>query len=168
MNTDNIEIRNIRAFLTENRSQADAAVFEALLQFIHDTVGAPYRFPYWFPLYELNCGIPAAVFDLDSIYRNADIDQLRDTLALCGIDHASAFQFQLTDKGLHLHTVSLPQLLYQKDADGFFDFPWEVETYYFDSSKAWLIYVSHEDTISFAGSSIVQAAEAAIRKQYRK
>ena len=46
------------------------------------------------------------------------------------------------------------ELLYSSDDAGY-DFPWYVETYYYDSSEKWMIYVSHEGTITFAGEEIV-------------
>ena len=38
--------------------------------------------------------------------------------------------------------------------------------FYFDSTETWLVYVSHEGTISFTGGEIVQAAKAIIPSQY--
>ena len=49
------------------------------------------------------------------------------------------------------------RLLYEKDGIGY-NFPWYVETFYYDPSRRWMIYVSHEGTITFTGNEITQAA----------
>ena len=45
------------------------------------------------------------------------------------------------------------RLLYEKDGIGY-NFPWYVETFYYDPSRRWMIYVSHEGTITFTGNEI--------------
>lgn len=57
------------------------------------------------------------------------------------------------------------RLLYEKDEDGY-TFPWYVETYYFDDTEKWMIYVSHEGTISFTGSKIVKIADEVLGGNY--
>lgn len=57
------------------------------------------------------------------------------------------------------------RLLYEKDGIGY-NFPWYVETFYYDPSRRWMIYVSHEGTINFTGNEITQAANRIISSQY--
>ena len=62
--------------------------------------------------------------------------------------------------------VSLDEVkLYEKKEDGY-TFPWYVETFYFDDTKEWMIYVSHEGTVSFTGSKIVKTAEEIFGGKY--
>lgn len=160
------EIMEFRSFLAEHRDSESARVFDALVHFVAHTVGDGHPFPYWFPLYSLNTEIPAAAYDLDRIYRKNGIEQLQLVFSKCGIQNALSYQLQMSDNGLCLHTVSIQELLMQQDQDGAFDFPWIVETYYFDDSRSWLAYVSHEGTISFAGEQIVSAAKQCLSDSF--
>lgn len=155
-----------RGFLKEHRSGEDARVFEALVRFIRVTVGEDAAYPYWYPLWELKKETPAAAYDLMRLYRKKRISRLQRVLEFCGIDRALAFQMQMTDGGMRLREVSMPALLLQQDEDGAYDFPWDVETFYFDQSRSWLIYVSHEGSITFGGSSLTQAASALLEPEF--
>lgn len=72
---------------------------------------------------------------------------------------------QLLENGEKLPEIEIIKLLYEKDTDGY-NFPWNAETYYFDDSKGWMIYVSHEGTITFAGDRLKKAAIENIDSQY--
>ena len=61
--------------------------------------------------------------------------------------------------------VDLKALQYEADADGY-NFPWYVESYYYDSSKRWMIYTSHDFTITFAGEKLVRTAKEIIDHKY--
>lgn len=159
------ELQAFRSFLAEHRDGEDLRVFEALLEFVEHTVGG-HPFPYWFPLYSLNTELPAAAYDLDSIYREGAIEQLQMVFSACNIKSAKAYQLQMNDEGLCLHTVSVSDLLDRRDRNGTYDFPWIVETYYFDGSRSWLAYVSHEGTISFAGEQLVSAAKKCLSDRF--
>ena len=117
---------------------------------------------YWFPLTRLKKDIPVAAYDIDAIYKNGDIALLEHVFKTCRIDRVSTFQ---TDSMEYFDNDSIFDLLYEKDRDVFV-FPWTFETFYFDSTEKWLVYVSHEGTISFTGGGIVQAAEKTIPHQY--
>lgn len=56
--------------------------------------------------------------------------------------------------------------LYEKDDTGYC-FPWTDEMYYFDNSESWIIYVSHEGTITFAGEQLSEIAESIIPDIYK-
>ena len=62
-------------------------------------------------------------------------------------------------------TVSLKKLLYESDKDGY-NVPQYVESYYYDNSKQWMIYTSHEFTITFTGEKIVRVANEMINPKY--
>ena len=55
--------------------------------------------------------------------------------------------------------------LYEKDDAGYI-FPWIDEEYYFDRSESWIIYVSHEGTITFAGEQMPGISETIIPDRY--
>ena len=117
----------------------------------------------WYPLRSLTQDIPVAAFDLWQIYEDENIGQIDAVLRLLGIDTATAFQNQ--DYQPESKEVSLRNLLYEADADGY-NFPWYVESYYYDHSKQWMIYTSHEFTITFAGKELAQAATQLIDSKY--
>ena len=117
----------------------------------------------WYPLRSLTQDIPVAAFDLWQIYEDENIGQIDAVLRLLEIDTATAFQNQ--DYQPESKEVSLRNRLYEADADGY-NFPWYVESYYYDHSKQWMIYTSHEFTITFAGKELAQAATQLIDSKY--
>ena len=74
--------------------------------------------------------------------------------------------FQNQDYKTMSETLSLNKRLYEKDSDGYV-FPWNIESYYYDNTKMWLIYVSHEGTITFSGEKIVDIAKKYIDNKYQ-
>jgi len=144
MNCEDIA-RSVRAFLKEY------------------TDGETSGWPYWYPLCRLKKELPVVAYDLDRLYRDYQIPQLEETLHACHIQKVSSFQMQ---EGGELRAErDIAALLYEKDEDGYI-FPWYVEAYYFDASRQWLIYVSHEGTIAFTGQEIVKAAKKTISPEY--
>lgn len=122
-----------------------------------------YSIDYWYPLQSIKDDIPVVAFDLDEIYEDDKINQIETVLSRLSIDSATAIQNQ--DFNTETKTVSLKALLYESDADGY-NFPWYVESYYFDDSKQWMIYTSHEFTITFAGEKMVRMANEIIDQKY--
>ena len=41
-----------------------------------------------------------------------------------------------------------------------------MEAYYYDATKQWMIYVSHEGTITYAGEEMVKFAKEIIPEKY--
>lgn len=113
---------------------------------------------YWFPLFSVTAEVPVTAYDIDR---------------LC-TEKLSSFQELL--RHLHIQTVydicrddnsvcicpNLPAYVALRDEDGILDFPWLVEHYYFDDTHRWLLYVSHEGTIAFAGEALRDAAIASL------
>lgn len=89
--------------------------------------------------------------------------QIKDVFYHLFIDMATVIQNQ--DFNTAPKTVSLKTLLYEADRNRY-NFPWYVESYYFNNSKQWMIYTSHEFTITFAGEKIVSAAIRIIDSKY--
>ena len=127
-----------------------------------DLSDSPYY--YWHPLQRINPDIPVIVFDLWKIFDDDNaIKQIEDVFCHLSIDTATVIQNQ--DFNTEPKTVSLKALLYEADKDGY-NFPWYVESYYYDNSKQWMIYTSHEFTITFAGEKLVCAAKEIIDSKY--
>lgn len=118
---------------------------------------------YWVPLTRLKKDIPVAAYDLDMIYREDAVPLLEEVVRRCGITRVMTFQ---TDSMEFFTDDDMIALLYEKERDGY-SFPWTVETFYADASEQWMIYVSHEGTVSFTGARIVEAARAVIPDRYR-
>lgn len=118
---------------------------------------------YWYPLCVLKKPISVAAYNLDKIYKENKIAQIEAALRSCDIHTVQSFQMQTGNQ--KLAERNMLNLLYEKDDDGY-NFPWYVETYYFDSTKKWMIYVSHEGTITFTGNALVHAAKENIQTQF--
>ena len=139
MDKDNNRIRNLLNFLNTTRDNA-----------------------YWYPLTRLKIDIPIVSYNVDKIYKDEQIVVIRHLLENCKIDSVIMIQM---DHGLVVENENMIELLYASDDAGY-DFPWYVETYYYDSSEKWMIYVSHEGTITFAGEEIVAFAKKILPSEY--
>ena len=118
---------------------------------------------YWMPLARLKKDISVVSNNLDAIYKNDDIALLENVFKLCGISYINTFQMDHLEYFEH---DNIFELLFEKDDDGY-TFPWYVETYYFDSTEKWMVYVSHEGTISFTGKEIAEVAAENIDNTYK-
>ena len=117
---------------------------------------------YWVPITRLKKDMPVVAYDLDAIYRDNEISLLEKVFRQCDIMIVSTFQM---DSREYFEKDEISALLYEKDKDGF-NFPWTVETFYFDATETWLVYVSHEGTISFTGELIARTAGEIIPDRY--
>lgn len=152
----------IRETVQSIRNQTDRAAFEKLQTFLNSYSKYTDSL-YWYPLVSLKREIPVAAYDLDKIYDDRKIYLLEEILRVCNIRAANAFQMQIS--ALKLHQVNMIDQLYEKDSDGY-NFPWKAETYYFDDTEAWLIYISHEGTITFTGERLVKTARCILDPKY--
>lgn len=126
-------------------------VEKKLIDFIHENSIYP-QSRYWVPLTRLKNELPVIAFDIDAIYKNNDIGLLDEVFSKYGIENVNTFQMDHLE---YFEDDNIHELLYERDEDGY-NFPWYVETFYFDCTDEWMIYVSHEGTISFTGKKIVQ------------
>ena len=83
---------------------------------------------------------------------------IENIIKWCHIEKVSLFQMDYRE---YFENENITQLLYERDKDGYI-FQWYAETFIFDKSKEWLIYLSHENTISFTGEKIVTIAKQMI------
>lgn len=116
---------------------------------------------YWYPLSEIKSGIPVSAYLITEIYSDNRIDFIESVLKRCNI----RFSYWIQEYIEELHNGDLIEMLYEKDEYGYV-FPWLSEMFIFDRSEKWLIYISHEETISFTGDEIVQAAREIIPENY--
>lgn len=118
---------------------------------------------YWCPIREITCGFSAVAYDVNALYEDDRVDDLAAIIKYCNIRFVTMVQM---DYETVFHNEDIRKLLYARDEEGF-DFPGYVETYYFDQSKSWLIYVSHEETISFTGKDLAECARKILPDKYR-
>ena len=131
----------------------DRDTFTRLTAFLKEYTGSEGW--YWYPLCALKREVPVAAYDVDQIYREGKIEQIEKVIRVCKIAQCISFQIQYGN--MKRHSENLLELIYERDSDGY-TFPWHVETFYFDDSRKWMIYVSHEGTITFTGEMITKAA----------
>jgi hypothetical protein len=142
----------------------DSSISDRIRTFLAEySVDAPDGQLYWYPLCILKKDIPVAAYDLDKIYGENCIEQLEAALKSYGLRKLLCHQMQ--NGNTDTQSVDILGLLYRKDPDGYV-FPWIVEAYYFDASEEWMIYVSHEGTVTFTGDRLVGAAREHIRPEF--
>lgn len=151
------------------------SIYKNLDKFIEDSTDGN---GYWFPLTELTADIPLAVYDIKKIF-NEQPGLLSDLMRKRGIEAVTEVDFEIGPEGV-LEGQNIFDLLNEQHEYEVFDlrfwrprrretcyaFPQSVEAYYFDESKAWLMYVSHEETVTFAGAEMTAAAEEIIPDEY--
>ncbi len=118
--------------------------------------------PYWYPLNGLKKEIPVVCYDLDAIYRTDNISLLKNCLKKASISCCDVFVAQTPPSAVK--RINILDKLYEKDSNNGYNLPWCVEAFYYDGeSSDWIIYVSHEGTITFTGQRIVDIAKDTIR-----
>lgn len=131
----------------------DQETFICLMDFLTEYTGSKCR--YWYPLCALKKEVPVVAYDVDRIYKEDKIGQIEKVISACKIAQCVSFQMQYGN--MKRRNENLLELLYERDKDGY-TFPWYVETFYFDDNREWMIYVSHEGTITFTGEMITKEA----------
>lgn len=117
---------------------------------------------YWYPLVEIKSGIPAAAYYITDIYKDNQINLIERVLYKCGIRTVNAIQPEFYE---YHENEDIYDMLYEKDEYGYC-FPYLCEMFIWDFSEEWLIYISHEQTISFTGKKISEMAENIIPEKY--
>ena len=124
---------------------------------------------YWYPLSGKEPAMKAVVYSLERIYDDNQIDLIKSVLEGAGIVEVTGFHpywFEHSRESKWKNIPDMKTYLYEKD-DGGYNFPWIDEEYYFDKSESWIIYVSHEGTITFAGEQLSGFSETIIPDKYR-
>ena len=118
---------------------------------------------YWYPLNKVKAGISIVAYNLEEIYKDNKIGQIENVLKKCDIEKVSVITNQYSKNTPE--ELNLVERVYEQEAEGY-TFPWYVECYYYDETKSWMIYVSHEGTITFTGEEIVRIAKSTIDSKY--
>lgn len=124
---------------------------------------------YWYPLSGKNPAMKAVVYSLERIYDDDRIDLIKSVLERAGIVEVTGFHpywFEHSRESKWKNIPDMKTYLYEKDDAGY-NFPWICEEYYYDKSESWIIYVSHESTIAFAGEQLSGISETIIPDRYR-
>lgn len=144
-------------------SLEDQTAFQGILSVIQEYTGQADSW-YWYPLWRLKKELPVSAYNLDAIYHDRKIKLLEKTFREFGIETVKSFQMQMGN--LRVLEKNILSFLYEKDGKAY-EFPWYIETFYYDDSHTWMIYVSHEDTITFTGEKLVDTAKRHIPEKYR-
>lgn len=139
----------------------NSVIEKKLIEFIQENSMIP-KSLYWVPLTRLKGKMPVIAYNLDAIYKNNDIRMLDDIFEQCGIRNVNTFQMDYRE---YFEGDDIHDLLYEKDEDGYI-FPWSSETFYFDCTGEWMVYVSHEGTISFTGKKLAQISRQIFAGKY--
>ena len=124
---------------------------------------------YWYPMSKQESKMNPVAYSLDRIYRDRRIDLLESVIEKAGIVEVSGFHPYWHDHSRGAKWRNIPDMksyIYDKDDTGY-SFPWIDEEYYFDKSGSWIIYVSHEGTITFAGEKLTEISETIIPDRYK-
>ena len=127
---------------------------EAFWRALAETTGG--KRDYWFPLRPVRPEVPVSAYDVDRLCR----DQLAAFQTLLRQQGIRAVHDLFRDDGSVGWIEDLPAYAALRDAAGGLDFPKLAEHYYFDDTRRWLLYVSHEGTIAFAGAALRDGAAA--------
>jgi len=122
---------------------------------------------YWYPIGENVPEVKTVAYYLDQIYKENLVDLIKDVFEKVGIGSAFGYHPYWFEK--QKRWIDIPDLkifLYEKDEEGW-KFPWICEEYYFDKSRSWIIYVSHEGTITFAGDTLAKTADEVIPTRFK-
>jgi len=106
---------------------------------------------YWYPLFKVKSYVPVLAFNSDFFNDDNRIQILSSIFPNHGINEA--FQFREFTNGKIIYDFVNSYVL-QEDEYGF-DLPYISECYLFDKNKDWLIYTSHEHTITLAGHWLI-------------
>ena len=113
---------------------------------------------YWLPLCGLKKDIPNICFDLDEIIGSGDVDMIKNVFREMNISRINSY---CADIGEYSENEPVSAVY------GFEDEPCICpETFFFDDSEKWLVYVSHEWTICFTGLEIAITARKNIPDEF--
>lgn len=109
------------------------------------------RLPYWYPLYDIKPEIPVIAFYDDVFQQNHLWEYIQEYF----IKHQIELVFEIQEV-TPIRIVDYFGSCYfiEQDEDSY-DMLGMSESFWYDVSHEWLIYVSHEGTIAFAGKDLV-------------
>ncbi len=112
----------------------------------------PYGFScYWYPLRNIKENIPAVYFLNE--YLDEQLSILKEIFVKHNINKAIVHD---NDNNKSYYINEFPKYIYDETINEDNVSLWMSEFYFFDDSQTWLIYCSHEGTITFAGKWLVK------------
>ena len=124
---------------------------------------------YWYPLSNEDSAMNPKAYSLDRLYRDGKINLLDSIIESAGIDEVTGFHPYWHEHSAKSKWRNIPDMksyFHEKDDTGY-SFPWIDEMYYFDKGESWIIYVSHEGTITFAGEQLSEIVGNIIPDKYK-
>lgn len=129
---------------------------------LSETVISKYA-TFWYPLQEINSEIDVISFEANFLEDEEILQSIKNIFmknqvcTVCIIPELD---------NVYYSDTFLADIL-QQDEDGFV-FPYFPEQYIFDQSHKWLIYKSHEFTVTFAGKWLVMECKKYIKNNEKK
>lgn len=111
--------------------------------------------PYWYPLKEIKENIPVIAFASDYWDDDNNMHSLLKLMKSYNIKKVYTLQ-ECSNVYVYDDFLSEVGLLEQDEDMLSYNFPYYSEQYTWDDSHNWLIYTSHEGTVTFAGEWIVK------------
>lgn len=106
---------------------------------------------YWYPLRKIKENIPAVYFLDESL--DEQLSVLKEIFVKHNINKAIVHN---NDNEESYYINGFPKFIYDETINEDNVSLWMSEFYFFDDSQTWLIYCSHEGTITFAGKWLVK------------
>lgn len=114
---------------------------------------------YWYPLKAIKNDIPVVAFDARDFDDENKLKILKNIFESRGINRAIIIpEFERE----HIEE-NFQDMIVEQDEDGYV-FPYFSEKFIYDDSKEWMIYTSHEHTITFAGKWLTEEIHKKINK----
>lgn len=140
---------NQKTYPIELDAVADKKRRQYLWQKLNKTMNDAY--PYWYPLYNVQSDIPVISFDRNLFKQEELWEYIHQYFEI----HQIEFVFEIQElTNTRLIDCFTSTYFMDKDEDSY-DLLLMSECFWFDVSHLWLIYVSHEATITFAGYHLV-------------
>lgn len=117
--------------------------------------------PYWYPLNDIKKDIAVIAFDSDFWNDDNNMQLLFKIMR----DHNIKKVYTLQEcSNVYVYDDFLSEVgIFEEDEDGY-NFPYYSEQYVWDKSHDWLIYTSHEATVTFAGEWLVKSIKEEVLK----
>lgn len=111
-----------------------------------------WRIPcYWYPLKKIKADIPVVVFEAD-YFENQDRLEILKEIFINHNTNSVTIVPELEDDYIEADFCGS---IMEQDEDGYI-FPYFSERFIYDNSQEWMIYTSHESTITFAGKWLAE------------
>ncbi|MGM0880709.1 MAG: hypothetical protein ACQEXQ_06655 [Bacillota bacterium] len=107
-----------------------------------------YQGPFWYPLDDCIRNDIIA-FDFQYVQTQENLDFIKDLLK----KHNVTILIQLREDGIAFKNDDLEDFNFWNKSD---DYYWNNDCFWFDQSMDWVIYISHEQTITFGGEWIIE------------